>query len=174
MKFKFLKTVYLSALMAISSFANAGLMAESDVVIDHYTVSYIEFLLTDTGSIDWSLTGQPDGSDTNANSGIHYYLFEGIFGDFGSVLAHNNGSGQQKDLNINLGAGIFTFAVGTNWLEEGEARTGNASTPYGGTQRYSYALEGSTLQVNVPEPSTLAIFALGLIGFASRRFNKSS
>jgi len=27
---------------------------------------------------------------------------------------------------------------------------------------------------NVPEPSTLAIFALGMIGLASRRFKKQS
>jgi hypothetical protein len=29
-------------------------------------------------------------------------------------------------------------------------------------------------QVDVPEPSTLAIFALGMIGLASRRFKKQS
>ena len=34
--------------------------------------------------------------------------------------------------------------------------------------------QNGTLNIKVPEPSTLAIFALGLIGLASRRFTKHS
>jgi len=39
---------------------------------------------------------------------------------------------------------------------------------------YQYETLATTTQTNVPEPSTLAIFALGMMGLASRRFKKQS
>ncbi|MDO6447576.1 PEP-CTERM sorting domain-containing protein, partial [Colwellia sp. 1_MG-2023] len=40
--------------------------------------------------------------------------------------------------------------------------------------QYNYAWVTVTKSTDVPEPSTLAIFALGMIGLASRRFKKQS
>lgn len=48
-------------------------------------------------------------------------------------------------------------------------RNGQNTIPYISA---SFDLTGPTPQTSVPEPSTLAIFALGIIGFASRKFKK--
>lgn len=180
MKFKFLKAAYLSALMAICSNANAGLITGTDIEIEKKSVSYIEFALFDTGVINWSLTGLPDGQEQFADIAYHYALFDGSFGSFGSLLVHDTARGLIKSLTgKTLDAGIYTFAVGISILTETEARTGFASTPFNFTQLYNFSLSGDTLQTTsgavaqVPEPTTLAIFALGVLGLASRKFKKN-
>ncbi len=166
--------------MVVASNANAGLITGTNVEIESKSVSYIEFLLTATGEINWSLTGLPDGNDKFANKAYHFALFEGSFGDFGNILVHETQTGLIKSLNETYNAGIYTFAVGIHRMTEVEARTGVASTPTVFTQLYNFNLSGETLvsyqfiTAPIPEPTTLAIFALGLIGFASRRFKKKS
>lgn len=39
---------------------------------------------------------------------------------------------------------------------------------------FTIGIEGTTREVNVPEPSTLAIFALGIMGLVSRRFKNKT
>ena len=179
MKFNFLKAAYLTALMAICSNANAGLITGTDMEIETRSVSYIEFALFDTGEINWSLTGLPDGQEQFADLAYHYALFEGSFGSFGSLLKHDKTTGLIKSHIDTYNAGIYTFAVGIYILTETEARTGVASTPYNFNQLYNFSLSGDTLQTTaaatqVPEPTTLAIFALGVLGLASRKFKKNS
>lgn len=58
--------------------------------------------------------------------------------------------------------------LGSNWAESTLLRaSGDYSTP----GRCNSDV-GEVCSVSVPEPSTLAIFALGIIGLTSRRFNK--
>ena len=179
MNFKFLKAACLSVAMVVCSAASAGLITGTDIEIEAKSVSYIEFELTGTGEINWSLTGLPDGSEHFADFGYNYALFEGSFGSFGSILEHDTTSGLIKELDETYTAGIYTFAVGIFTMSETEARTGVASTPIIETQLYDFSLSGDTLVSNqlptpVPEPTTLAVFALGLIGLASRRVKKQS
>tara|TARA_R110001599_G_scaffold347818_1_gene574463 strand:+ start:417 stop:944 length:528 start_codon:yes stop_codon:yes gene_type:complete len=174
MKFKFLKAVYLSTLMAICSNANAGLITGTDIVIDTGSISYIEFLLTDTGDINWSVTGE-------GGPNYNFALFAGSFGNFQyEPLVLINHWGYTKTYSeVNFSAGIYTFAVGMNLMTAEEARTGMASTPTNNSVLYNYSLSGDTLQTSsgavaqVPEPTTLAIFALGVLGLASRKFKKN-
>ena len=171
MKFNFLKAAYLSALMAICSNANAGLIMGTDIEIETGSVSYIEFALFDTGEINWSVTGA-------AAPKYNFALFEGTFGSFGTMLTLVNYVGNTKIFNDTLSAGTYTFAVGMHLMSETEARTGVASTPVNNSELYNYSLSGDTLQTSaaaaqVPEPTTLAIFALGVLGLASRRFKKN-
>tara|TARA_R110000764_G_scaffold12081_1_gene35729 strand:- start:882 stop:1406 length:525 start_codon:yes stop_codon:yes gene_type:complete len=173
MKFKFLKAAYLSALMAICSNANAGLIMGTDVVINTGSVSYVEFLLTDTGDINWSVTGA-------AAPNYNFALFEGSFGNFQNMLTIVNYVGMTKNYSgEDLIAGTYTFAVGMHRMSETEARTGVASTPVNNSELYNYNLSGDTVQATsgavtqVPEPTTLAIFALGVLGLASRKFKKN-
>lgn len=180
MKFKFLKAAYLTALMAICSNANAGLITGTNLEIDVKSVSYIEFVLNSAGEINWSLTGLPDGKEQFGDRAFHYALFEGGFGSFGNLLQHDTTDGLVKSFVNTYNAGIYTFAVGIYKLTETEARTGIASTPYNFSQLYNFSLSGDTLQTSsgavaqVPEPTTLAIFALGVLGLASRKFKKNS
>ena len=180
MKFKFLKAAYLTALMAICSNANAGLITGTNIEIEAKSVSYIEFVLDSAGEINWSLTGLPDGLDVWGNRAYHYALFDGSFGSFGALLQHDTTDGLTKSFVNTYNAGVYTFAVGLYVLTETEARTGVASTPTLTTQLYNFSLSGDTLQTTsaavaqVPEPTTLAIFALGVLGLASRKFKKNS
>jgi hypothetical protein len=175
MNIKLLKAACLGMVMMVCSNANAGLITGTNVEIDAESVSYIEFLLTATGEINWSMTGLPDGKEKYANETYHYALFEGSFGSFGNILEHDMSSGLTKELNETYNTGIYTFAVGLYKMTETEARTGIASTPYSFTQVYNFSLSGDTLEPTpVPEPTTLAVFALGMIGLASRRFKKKS
>jgi len=58
-----------------------------------------------------------------------------------------------------------------DWVNGTE--TNNGFVVYGSTPVYQGAgFNNIALQVEVPEPTTLAIFALGMIGLASRRFKK--
>jgi hypothetical protein len=168
---KFLKMAFAGLVLGVSSFANAGLIAGTDIVINPRSVSYQDFTVsTDNSQVFFTLTGLPDGTSNNADTGIHFYLFEGIFGAFGRTLAFDNARGQNKMWNGLLDMGSYTFAIGINFLQEVEARTGNASTPRDQSTKYSFTLDVQ----DVPEPSTVAIFALGIMGLASRRFKKQS
>lgn len=180
MKLKFLNTALTGLIFSISCLvnsANAGLITGTDIEIEAKSVSYIEFVLTDVGEINWDLTGLPDGNEKYANETYHYALFEGSFGAFGNILQHDTSVGLIKELDETYSAGTYTFAVGLYTMTEDEARTGVATTPYKYTQLYNFSLSGDTLvsyqyTAAIPEPTTLAIFALGLIGLASRRFKK--
>jgi len=71
---------------------------------------------------------------------------------------------------------ISLLSVSNYALTSGSAGTFDVfPVPMGneGTVNYTYEFSVGD-QVSVPEPSTLAIFALGMIGLASRRFKKLS
>ena len=95
-----------------------------------------------------------------------WYTLEHVFYNLGGVLA--------VDFNILNGAGALLHS------ETRSDAADDIATVVGGN-RYgwvtytdmSLAIDNSTLTTSeVPEPSTLAIFALGMIGLASRRFKK--
>jgi len=84
--------------------------------------------------------------------------------------------------SINLSAGTYWASFSSTGYELYGSKVGNFgttmiqqinSTNYSRTNNYiPFQLNGTT--TDVPEPSTLAIFALGMIGLASRRFKKQS
>lgn len=181
MNFTFLKAACLSVAMVVCSTASAGLMTGTNIEIEAESVSYVEFSLISAGEINWQLTGLPDGNDVWGDVGYNYALLEGSFGSFGSLLKHDMTNGLNKAFTDTFSAGTYTFAVGVYKLTEEEARSGTASTPISASQLYNFSLSGDTLVSNqipaplpslVPEPTTLAIFALSLIGLASRRAKK--
>lgn len=95
-----------------------------------------------------------------------WYTLEHVFYNQGGVLA--------VDFNILDGVGALLHT------ETRSTAADDIATVIGGN-RYgwvtytdmSLAIDNSTLSITeVPEPSTLAIFALGILGLASRRFKK--
>jgi hypothetical protein len=101
--------------------------------------------------------------------------------DSGLAWCCNNGHAWlvtfDLDSSLSLNAGHYWLglsgATGTGpefWLTT-SGITGYKG-PGGGDLAYS--LHGDVGSTDVPEPSTLAIFALGLMGLASRRFKKQS
>ena len=82
---------------------------------------------------------------------------------------------------LSIGSGSL-LSVGRAWQEEGltfKATSLNHRIDFrllNGTQSY-HSIDGISLiesspSTSIPEPSTLAIFTLGIMGLASRRFNK--
>jgi hypothetical protein len=113
-------------------------------------------------------------------------LFDGNLFNIGSVLYFSDTYQRVRQLGpaaggngdtLVIGAGSWTMPTIANWDLHGEF-SGQASI-------YDYlALDenspkfmrtvATTTLTSVPEPSTLAIFALGIMGLASRRFKKQS
>ena len=95
------------------------------------------------------------------------------------VSSHFTNSTVGTDITgVNLSAGSYWLSFsGTNMHFEG---TGNgfqiqsSSLGNGSIPNHSMSAPFRMSSIDVPEPSTLAIFALGLLGLASRRFMKKS
>lgn len=172
MKFTFIKSALLSISMLATSFANAGLIQSgTGVDIPAYTVSYQTFVLAADADITLDIT--IFGNDNNTDT-INFFLFDGTFGNLGSIFDQNSPTTYTDYIpsltsTVSLTQGAYTYAFGSNYLSEDEARSGSASTPYQSGVTYDYSITSST---DIPEPSTLAIFALGLLGLASRRVKK--
>ncbi len=83
-----------------------------------------------------------------------------------SLRGFNINTFMTDNARANEGVGLFTEDAGVNMNLD----TYNDSIPTG----YINPMLGSLLvrRVEVPEPSTLAVLALGMIGLASRRFKK--
>jgi hypothetical protein len=174
MKFQFLRATFIGLVLSISGFANAGLIGSTVTVTNTYNSSIydgptdvlvqsgIVSELTEFGDL-WDININDDSIDMVCNYtqcddlvGFDEYLFEGL--TWG-------------------GANFFTgFSMTTN-------TTGlivNALMPTSTSLSLSMELDsmpiGSVIHidfqesVSVPEPSILTIFALGIMGLASRRF----
>jgi len=188
MKHKFLNAALISlAIVAgsLANLANAGI-----IVINHNE------LLPSRGEpdIDIDLDGiydisiaerynRHDGDGAGNLSWISLYNHRtptetvSGFSSLGDIIDHNSvwlTSGYQTPA-MSIGnnyLGIFNTSIGGFY--------GYATINYDGTDMvlasYTYDDTGAGIEVNnvdVPEPSTFAIFALGMIGLASRRMNKS-
>jgi hypothetical protein len=156
MKFKFLKAAVAGVVLTVSGFANAGLIAvDFEAVFDQNSpVNLIlgDFLYNDDTYelLDINLT-VAGVARTTLNTGIHEFLGNWALG------------GLESGINTILKSDIGDFAsVRTMIYTDGS--TFHFSTAFSYTER----------AVDVQAPSTLAIFALGLMGLASRRFKKQS
>ncbi|MFT6992556.1 MAG: hypothetical protein ACJASL_004556 [Paraglaciecola sp.] len=140
------------------------------------------YLYTRSGTYDgfqnnglgWNLMGSAIVNNASGNTPVLFdigdFLLQSnsitgffITGDISNgSLAYSDGSMTVNDSYMEIRSGLrggISFAGGNHFA-------GTVYTPrtWNGTINYT----------NVPEPSTLAIFALGLMGLASRRFKKQS
>jgi len=163
------------ALLAIPQFANATIIYES---------SYTDFSgssgsATSIGSYSSSTTTIIGSLDANGNGSDEW--------DFISFTTDDSWYLSLNSQTLDNLSGLFTYTsngpviwnalltagdvsttrnAGTYWL----GLTGVSNT---GTGTYSFDLiVGDGQSSTIPEPSTLAIFALAMIGLASRRFKK--
>jgi len=196
MNYKFLNTAIIGLILSISSLinvANAGLITYE---ISTNTWIYSGFSKTNVGNYKYTGFGvlANDGG-TKIGGGSHFLWNAGITG--GGVGTYNWTDysdyyfpiGYQIEVigakwtNIevrsnNQGEGVFgyqhlsnTQLIGTQ-IANGTVLDGVFTFGSAGSYATWSYVANSTNQV--PEPSTLAIFALGMIGLASRRFKKQS
>jgi hypothetical protein len=194
MKFKSLKTAVLGSILLINSLANvanAGLI----LTIDSYTTSELKITLSgffDADSIGDQVQWLAIKNDWSNNYGVHTELFNSmptVVSD--SVALNGVGMSQQVQNGLDEWKDAIFWGSSTGRFLAGDVVSGtihltgaagtfnptaNASlqllSGFDNGQRDWTRLEASAESNAVPEPSTLAIFALGMIGLASRRFKK--
>lgn len=170
--------------LGVSSFANAGIIwdwefngEEGTFITDGSDLSAGNYLLSDF-TVTSSLVGATIGSWGNGDyspsafgNDVPYWIVWN-----GSTITDLISSGSNWDTWFTFDdlstSTIYLFDFGSgNTQTNGQAMAfaGNASAP-----SYAYTATPTLESVSVPEPSTLAIFALGLMGLASRRFKKQA
>jgi hypothetical protein len=187
-----LKAAVAGLVLSISGFANAGLIVKT-IEIENALGQYLQV----SEFVAWGTNSNSDLALTSAfatASGSDYYLgnqsCSSSTSDASCVL---NGSGPTAWNNIyhgNSASSVLTITLATaseiNWFEIfgrtdccGNRDVYNVSLfDAQGTEVHTSSnlsannRAHSTGRVDVPEPTTLAIFALGIMGLAARRFKK--
>ncbi len=192
MKFKYLKTISVSILLLCSFWVNvasATLITTDDwhlttdtldglrqsvydedvyfAVTKSYTYNFTDTFQMLAG-FHWASTAEANAIfGTNGNSsGIHTYYNQGGWAGY---IDNGNGSSYQFILNDSYLTREYKHAGN---YDEYQLNHGLSSLPTSFNRVAGLVLIKD--DVTVPEPSTLAIFALGMIGLASRRFKKQS
>lgn len=188
MKFKFLNVALLS-LLFITSSANAGIIHNFDFsTLDISDASYSE------GSLDGFVISFEfeDSTDFNNFNKDNLLAWTVSFGSESYSVSNFYALNEESlftqigdDVFLNIGAApeayMYGDYAGSNHIQVGQGYYTSLLidlADVGGPVLKYYT--GSVLWVipstanQVPAPSTLAIFALGLIGLASRRFKKQS
>ncbi|WP_259366372.1 MULTISPECIES: PEP-CTERM sorting domain-containing protein [unclassified Colwellia] len=201
MKFKFLNVTLAVLIISICSSANAGLIQLADFDVSATTIDFSDATLNSStytngifsitggnitnNTINTSIFGLNYSTQTNSNPGVFRLDFSSFISAIGMNVHYNS-----SDVSLRL------FDINDVLLESSLSSPTQYSTISGfvglntGANNIAYALIDVPGRVNihdlymdnvvyqrvtdVPEPSTLAIFALGMMGLASRRFKKQS
>jgi len=204
MKFKFLKATFVGLILTVSSFANSGVIQSDFLTIGDELAVYDESTnltwldLSLTRGLSYEQAISTYSKFRHATHTEVTTLFTNFFGIlettneigssskatdfvdvFGPTFAELSLGRFYDDDNISRIAGAyFTFShvytpdPGSHWVgieDEVESSVG-IYIVYDGSLTFNEPQP----DVSIPEPSTLAIFALGMIGLASRRFKKQS
>jgi len=188
MKFKLLKATCIGLIFSVCGLlntANATLIELDDWWLQtdahgglrqstynedvYFAVAKTNFSLTDTfemiNGYHWASTAEADaifGNNSNW-SGNHVYYNQGGW------------SAYQWE-GVNRVMFMLSDSLSTNKYKHAGNYDEFRLNTYANIDSYSLKAGFMLIKddVNVPEPSTLAIFALGIIGLASRRFKKQS
>jgi hypothetical protein len=194
MNLKMLKMVVAGVTLSVSSFANAVLVLQADLSVEN-TITIIAtsgtssltvsgstvkgFYLNDFFDSDMSFALRGNGdltsaNNTNDNSPIFYSVDNGLNlydftdTDMAFTLEEIAFSGQASvAVSAASYASALAGAQGGSVFAPADTNDDVADANLIGTWEVTNAEE-------VPEPSTLAILGLGLLGLASRRFKKKS
>jgi hypothetical protein len=186
MKFKLLKAAFVGLILAVSSFANAGIIALDDWWLQTDSLgglrqssyeSTMYFAVSKNTQWDktatyeimngfhWATSTEAIALLSTTNTGPTYTYF----GQGGW-----NGYEWEGDIRY-----FFRFSDSvSNNAYKNSGTYDSYGVNYDGDTRFHAGLvlikDSPTNSTSVPEPSTLAIIALGMIGFASRQFKKKS
>lgn len=176
MKFQFLRATFIGLVLSISGLANAGLIGSTVTVTNTYesfifdgptdvlVQNGIVSELTEFGDL-WDINIDDDSINmvcnyTQCNDliGFDTYLFEGLtWGGanfFSGFTMTTNTTGLIVNALMQTSTSLYLSMELT-------------AMPIGSVIHIDFQES-----VSVPEPSTLAIFALGIMGLASRKFKK--
>jgi hypothetical protein len=195
MNFKFLKAAVTGLILTVSSFANAGLITSvSDSELN--TSTLIDFSAYTSGSANqitfaggefnttgnfgfsvWNNYGTSGGAFYNIGHSTAFTLtFDNVVSAFGMNIGaiHSSWTWDVYDIN-NLLIDTISFAndngAGAFYGYSASNIKSVVLTPVNDQAAFDnlHFVSGST---DVPEPSTLAIFALAIMGLSARHFKK--
>jgi hypothetical protein len=131
---------------------------------------------TELGNLFTSIWGGQDGWNTANHDGSQWLWENFDNADFLLGSSYSRSGDLQVGATVNyLGhwrAETTYLSDDSGWFHSNYGAAGNYSNLLSKSSQASSVLVRSV--TDVPEPSTLAIFALGMIGLASRRFKKQS
>ncbi|WP_440877189.1 proprotein convertase P-domain-containing protein [Thalassotalea sp. PLHSN55] len=192
MRLNILKAIAASLVITLSSVANAGIISTGDIAINQS--------IPDRATVTDTYT--ETSTDIIDNVWVYFDATSSWIGDFEVMLSHNgvnvlildNQGGPQDAVNDWFSD---LYATAPTWPQVADTSTNYGFLPSQSLSAFnglsaqgdwaltvtdtlsadsgfvnSWALQFSTHSAQVPEPSTLAIFALAILGFASRKFSK--
>ncbi len=196
MKFKFMNMVLTTVLLILTSVANAGLIINTDGKLTGATDILIQGEFYDVSFVDGTCENIFTGCDENidffwktstsalsaSQALVEQVLNDGPLGNFDTspelIFGCENEVLCQLSTPYNIK--VIDF-VEVSWINNFHDSTPLSfiSEPWNGWSK-DMDFSADVLRVyakwsnatSVPEPSTLAIFSLGMIGLASRRFKK--
>lgn len=194
-----LKAALACVILTVTGFVNAGLIVNGDGKLTGATDIFIAGELYDVSFVDGTCVSLFDGCDRTSDflwrdidssylasqALIEQVFLDSSEGLFDSSPELTRGCEDSLLCNVytpwnsrNNGTDVLV-RIATNW-EEGlrvdGSRAGDSRNKSDNTLAQStktWAVWSISIK-KVPEPSTFAIFALGIIGLASRRFKKQS
>lgn len=182
MNIKMLKAAVAGLFLSVSGFANAGLIIEDSTDITSDSEEYINaFNLTETSyeNIFMELIAKGDYGGNSPFEYIELYIDGNLLAkwDYSTIGISVTENYAHFDYTlsgvVSISDALWTTISADNilnvtWKNSSEV---HFYPTEGGPDYVNFSLQGDLIQ-QVPEPSTLAIFALGIIGLASRRFKK--
>lgn len=172
MNIKLLKVSFAGLILSVSCFANAGLIyfkydgTWSSFNSGDFGSTYVATLIFDNGGdiVENQSFGLADFVSANVSSGSYDFTMFSTDIDLWSINFNSNASGQLTGGWFNASNGDHSWHFDPNF---GDATFSNDSDSAG----YFESNMSNAGQV-IPEPSTLAIFALSILGLASSRFKR--
>jgi hypothetical protein len=178
-------------LLIAAALAAAGTAAQANVISTTVNISasnpgsvqYVNFYVSDPGNFSISAEGSDTlNPDSLYNWDPQIYLFAGSL-SAGNLLASNDDSGSGLNAlisSIGLGIGNFILAVSEFDFSLSEALSGNNVNGVDDPGRVRVTISSNNgysrfgHQYAVPEPATLGLLGLGLLGVAVARRRRTA
>jgi hypothetical protein len=190
MKFTCIKTVFLTLILSSGLFvnnANAGIIVSDNTSVtsdgQSYTSTFDVTGFEDYINLIFTVSTRGDYGVSQDNEYIEFFIDGISFGQFrydtSGVISSVGASGQSEiDWQLDFSFSITDIdwstlyaddsTITVNWSND--SGVGAWNSEYNSFVNFNLAGDPNP----VPEPTTLAIFALGMMGLAVRRLNKNS